>query len=86
LTGLDRGDEPMSRAWIALAVLLAACQSTNPSGLSKDKAIALLEQQGYTDVTIGPDPSGWKGYALMGGYKTNVLIDNRGVVEVLPPD
>jgi hypothetical protein len=76
----------MSRAWIALAVLLAACQSTNPSGLSKDKAIALLEQQGYTDITIGPDPSGWKGYALMGGYKTNVLIDNRGIVEVLPPD
>ena len=86
MTGLDRGDEPMSRAWIALAVLLAACQSTNPSGLSKDKAIALLEQQGYTDVTIGPDPSGWKGYALMFGYKTNVRIDARGVVEVLPPD
>lgn len=56
----------MSRAWIALAVLLAACQSTNPSGLSKDKAIALLEQQGYTDVTIGPDPSGWEGLCANG--------------------
>lgn len=65
---------------IFIALLLTACQTANPSGLTQDQAETELLQQGYTDLTIGPSPKGYQGYAMRHGAKINVTIDKYGII------
>ena len=71
-------------AWMFVALTLGACDRSNPSGLTKEQAEAVLLERGYTYPTIGPTPDGWSGYALVHGAQMNLTVGRNGTVTFKP--
>jgi hypothetical protein len=42
--------------WMFVVLTLVSCDRSNPSGLTKEQAEAVLLERGYTYPTIGPTP------------------------------